>query len=205
MSVDAREFVVDWIHRCAASLDESVTMLTELDALRGDADHGVNMQKGFAAADDAVQKGASVDAGAVLIEASTAIRRTIGGTSGPLWSIALRRMGKALGPSGELTPAALGTALTAAVQGVSELGGACLGEGTMLDALAPAANALVEAADEPLEHALALATEAAESGAQGTSERIATKGRAAYLGERALGSPDPGAVSAAIVVRAFSP
>jgi phosphoenolpyruvate---glycerone phosphotransferase subunit DhaL len=190
-------FAVAWMHAAATRLEAAVPLLTELDAARGDADHGVNMQRGFAAIAQRLEEAPPADAEAALLEASKVLRRTVGGTSGPLWSVALRRAGKALG-AGE----PLGDALAAAAAGVGEIGGAQEGDNTMLDALLPAARAL-RAEHGSLREGVEAAAEAADAGAASTADRVATKGRASYLGERGVGSPDPGAASAAIVVRAL--
>lgn len=199
-TLDAR-FAVAWMNAAAAALDDACPLLTELDAARGDADHGVNMQRGFAAIAAHLADEPPATAGDVLIAASTVLRRTMGGTSGPLWSAALRRAGKTLGDD----PRTLAHALAAASAAVTELGGAAEGDNTMLDALLPAARALEHAFDTgaTLSDALTAAVEAADEGAAATATRVATKGRASYLGERGLGSADPGATSAAIVIRSL--
>jgi len=192
MTVDAA-FAVAWMTAAATALDEACGHLTELDAQRGDADHGVNMQRGFAAIAAALKEDPPDTAGEALLTASKVLRKTTGGTSGPLWSAALRRAGKTLEADGSLAEA-----LEAAAAAVSDLGGAEEGDNTMLDALLPAARTLAGGGS------LVAAAEAAEAGAASTSDRVATKGRASYLGERGVGSADPGATSAAIVIRALT-
>ena len=125
----------------------------------------------------------------------------MGGTSGPLWSAALRRAGRSIGDD----PRTLADALAAASAAVTEIGGAAEGDNTMLDALLPAARTLEHAFNHgaALPDALTAAAQAADRGAAATATRIATKGRASYPGERGLGSADPGATSAAIVIRSL--
>jgi len=114
-----------------------------------------------------------------------------------------------MGKSWPAPPVPLLAALTGAIRagavGVAELGGASRGDGTMLDALIPAAEAFDHAAATGigLDESLRRAADAAVSGALATANHAASKGRASYLGDRALGSPDPGAVSAAIVISAL--
>jgi dihydroxyacetone kinase-like protein len=194
-----------WMQIAARLLHEACPLLTELDAARGDADHGVNMDRGFHAVVEALSADIPASAGKCLLTASAAIRVSIGGTSGPLWSAALRRAGKILETAEPTTAATLGSALAAACAAVSELGGAREGEYTMLDALCPASRAFIDATADgaSLLRAAEAATLAAEQGAAATAGRIATKGRASYSGGRITPTPDPGAVSAAIVIKAL--
>jgi dihydroxyacetone kinase-like protein len=130
---------------------------------------------------------------------------TVGGASGPLWGTAFRRAGRALGDREELDGDDLVVALQAALDGVVELGAAQPGDKTMVDALRPAIEALTAAlgAGDPLDRALAAASQAAEDGARATVPLQARKGRASYLGERSIGHQDPGATSAALVMAAL--
>lgn len=200
-------FVTAWLGRAATELDAACAELTRLDAARGDADHGVNMQRGFAAVVAALAAPEPPDAATALRTASDALRRTVGGTSGPLWSLALRRIGRSFAAAdGRGLTATLADGFTSAAAGVAELGDAAEGDGTMLDALLPAAHSLTAdaASGTDLDTALRAAAAAARAGAEATAGRVALRGRASYLGERALGSPDPGAMSAAIVVGALA-
>ncbi|MBN9619512.1 MAG: DAK2 domain-containing protein, partial [Actinobacteria bacterium] len=132
---DRTALVTAWLNRAAVDLDAACDELTRLDAARGDADHGVNMQRGFAAAATALAEAPPPDAAAALRAASDALRRTVGGTSGPLWSLALRRIGKAFaGADDRSLIAVLADGLASAAAGVSELGGAGEGDGTTGDA-----------------------------------------------------------------------
>ncbi|MDX6551338.1 MAG: phosphoenolpyruvate---glycerone phosphotransferase subunit DhaL, partial [Gaiellales bacterium] len=179
--------------------------LTQLDAAIGDADHGSNMTRGFAAVEAKLdQLDGGTPPGKVLVTAGQTLVSTVGGASGPLWGTALRRAGKALGDADEVDPAQLGEALDAAVAGVVELGAAQPGDKTMVDALQPAVDAYRAALDGgELADALAAATAAAEQGMRDTVPMLARKGRASYLGERSIGHQDPGATSAAIIMAAL--
>jgi dihydroxyacetone kinase-like protein len=180
--------------------------LTQLDAAIGDGDHGVNMDRGFGAVGKAL---AGQDGGAppgrLLVLAGKTLVSTVGGASGPLWGTALRHAGRALGDRPTLDAPGVVEALDAAVAGVVELGAAAPGDKTMVDALVPALATLRECVDEglPLADALARAADAAEEGARATVPMQARKGRASYLGERSIGHQDPGATSAALIVRAL--
>jgi dihydroxyacetone kinase phosphoprotein-dependent L subunit len=130
----------------------------------------------------------------------------VGGASGPLYGTAFRRAGKALGTDPEVTPAALGTALQAALEGVQGLGAATEGDKTMVDALAPAVRAYQQAlaAGASLAEAAQAAAGAAELGAEATIPLQALKGRASYLGARSVGHQDPGATSTSLILAALA-
>jgi dihydroxyacetone kinase-like protein len=203
--VDAATINV-WMGEIAAAMRAESDHLTQLDAAIGDGDHGVNMNRGF----DAVAKALAVQdgqlpPGQLLIIAGKTLVSTVGGASGPLWGTALRRAGRSLGSSEAFDGAGLLLALEAAVAGVRELGAAAPGDKTMLDALMPATEALDRAlsAGQELDVALGGAAVAAETGAHDTVPMLARKGRASYLGERSVGHQDPGATSAALIVRAL--
>jgi dihydroxyacetone kinase-like protein len=203
LSFDAA-LVASWMRIAAQMLQEACPELTRLDAARGDGDHGVNMERGFAAIADALSGAPAPTAGGALLTAASVLRKTTGGTSGALWAGALRRAGKAC-QSGSADEWALLAALDHAAAAVAELGGASEGENTLLDSLLPAARAIRESleAGGSVEDSLAEAARAAEDGAAATAGRTATKGRASYLGARGIETPDPGAVSAALVVKAL--
>ncbi|MEV6327815.1 dihydroxyacetone kinase subunit DhaL [Streptomyces sp. NPDC051909] len=190
------EFFRDWLTAAAGAVDREADRLTELDSAIGDADHGVNMKRGFAAVRTALEKEPPGTPGAVLVAAGRQLISTVGGASGPLYGTLLRRAGKALGDAERISRPTLAEALTAAVAAVAQLGGARPGDKTMLDALVPAAEALGTS--------FAAAREAAEAGALATVPLRARKGRASYLGERSIGHQDPGATSSALLFAALA-
>ncbi|MBL1096776.1 dihydroxyacetone kinase subunit L [Streptomyces sp. 205] len=187
-----------WLTAAAASVTRDAARLTELDSAIGDADHGTNMQRGFAAVAEALDKERPGSPGAALILAGRQLISKVGGASGPLYGTLLRRAGKALGDAEEITPQQLTDALRAGVDAVAQLGGAAPGDKTMLDALFPAVEALAGGGS------FAAAAEAAEKGALATTPMLARKGRASYLGERSIGHQDPGAASSALIVAALT-
>ncbi|MGV9392998.1 dihydroxyacetone kinase subunit DhaL [Streptomyces olivaceus] len=189
------EFFRRWMTAAAASVDREADRLTALDSPIGDADHGSNLRRGFAAVAAALEKEAPGTPGAVLTLAGRQLISTVGGASGPLYGTLLRRTGKALGDGAEVSAEQLAEALRAGVDAVRTLGGAAPGDKTMIDALEPAVDALGES--------FAAARAAAEEGAAATTPLRARKGRASYLGERSIGHRDPGATSAALLVAAL--
>ncbi|MFH8554910.1 dihydroxyacetone kinase subunit DhaL [Streptomyces celluloflavus] len=188
-------FFIRWMTAAAASMDREADRLTELDSPIGDADHGSNMQRGFAAVRKLLETAAPQTPGAVLTAAGRQLISTVGGASGPLYGTLLRRAGKVLGDAERVTPAELNAALAAGVDAVSQLGGAAPGDKTMLDALVPAVGAGA---------AFDAAAAAAAEGALATVPLQARKGRASYLGERSIGHQDPGATSSALLFAALA-
>ena len=203
-TVGAAVSVTTWMNEVASAVEVEADHLTQLDSAIGDGDHGVNMTRGFRAVVAALD-GDEEPPGRQLIAAGKTLVSTVGGASGPLWGLALRRAGRAVGDAPEVDGDALVQALDAALAAVVELGAAEPGDKTMVDALGPAIEALRErlAAGEELEAALAAAAEAADAGARATTPMQARKGRASYLGERSVGHQDPGATSTALIVRAL--
>ncbi|MEU8031491.1 dihydroxyacetone kinase subunit DhaL [Streptomyces sp. NPDC049099] len=189
------DFFRRWMAATAASVDREAGRLTALDSAIGDADHGSNLQRGFTAVRTALEKEAPDTPGGVLTLAGRQLISTVGGASGPLYGTLLRRTGKALGDAAEVSTDQLAEALRAGVDGVMALGGAAPGDKTMIDALAPAVDALGAG--------FAAARAAAEEGAVATTPLQARKGRASYLGERSIGHQDPGATSSALLIAAL--
>jgi dihydroxyacetone kinase-like protein len=193
------------MQECSATIAEQKDYLTQLDAAIGDADHGSNMTRGFAAVETKLAElDGGVPPGKMLIAAGQTLVSTVGGASGPLWGTALRRAGRSMGESETVEPPQLADALAAAVAGVVELGAAQPGDKTMVDALQPAVDAFrSQVGGGDLAAALSAATAAAEQGMRATVPMLARKGRASYLGERSIGHQDPGATSAALIVAAL--
>jgi dihydroxyacetone kinase-like protein len=198
--------MVRWLAQASTLLHAARDELTELDRVRGDADHGVNIDRGFEAAAAAAAEPGLDSPRAVLREAAKALGRTTGGTSGPLWAAALRRLGTGLGEEAVVPWPRFGGAFVAAAEELAELGDAREGDNTMVDVLLPVGRELRDRLESgtPVREVLELAGRAADDRARATADLPARKGRASYLGDRVLGSADPGAVSAAIVVRALA-
>ncbi|MET9877763.1 dihydroxyacetone kinase subunit DhaL [Actinacidiphila glaucinigra] len=199
-------FLRRWFIAAASVIEREADRLTELDSPIGDADHGANMRRGFIAARTAVEKEPPDTPGGVLVLVGRQLISTVGGASGPLYGTLLRKAGKALGDARQVAPQQLAQALREGVDGVAQLGGAAQGDKTMLDALAPAVEALTFALDKGagLAEALSAAAIAADEGALATVPMQARKGRASYLGERSIGHQDPGAASSALLVGALA-
>jgi dihydroxyacetone kinase-like protein len=193
-----------WIVSAAAVIEANRDHLTQLDAAIGDADHGINLSRGFTAVLGTLHS-ASKTPGAMLTLTGNTLISKVGGASGPLYGVAFRRAGKALGDAADVDLPALAEALEAALAGVQQLGAAREGDKTMVDALAAATRAFskVVAEGAPQDQALACLAEAAEAGATATVSMQALKGRASYLGPRSVGHKDPGAASTALILAAL--
>jgi dihydroxyacetone kinase phosphoprotein-dependent L subunit len=202
--VDA-EFFRTWIAEIAAVVEVQRDHLTQLDAAIGDADHGINLARGFTAVREALARTDTPTPGSVLMLTGSTLISKVGGASGPLYGTAFRRAAKALGDKPEVDLPALAEALDAALAGVKKLGAASEGEKTMVDALAPAVAAFNEAVatGTPAPAALAALTDAADAGAHSTISLQALKGRASYLGPRSVGHEDPGAASTVLMLHAL--
>jgi dihydroxyacetone kinase-like protein len=203
-----------WLRLSAERIHDQSDALTGLDRAIGDGDHGLNLDRGFAAItaqlDAGLPDGESdqARAGTVLRTAGRTLISTVGGAAGPLYGTAFMRAGGAIvAAEADQTPAqVLLIALEAGIGGIVALGKATPGEKTMLDALIPAHTAGVAALDGggTIEQVMRAVADAAEAGAVATIPLLATKGRASYLGERSIGHQDPGATSSALLLRALA-
>ena len=194
-----------WIAATAAVIEEQRDHLTQLDAAIGDADHGINLSRGFTAVLSALETANPATPGAILTLTGSTLISKVGGASGPLYGMAFRSAGKALGDTADVDLAGLAAALEAALAGVQRLGAAREGDKTMVDALAPATGAFSKVVAEgvPEADALAALADAAQAGAAATVPMQALKGRASYLGPRSVGHEDPGAASTALILGAL--
>jgi dihydroxyacetone kinase-like protein len=198
--------VITWLNEARSAIAGRGHYLTQLDAAIGDGDHGINMTRGFEAVAKAIAaQGSDTPPGHLLVLAGNTLVATVGGASGPLWGSLFRAAGGSLGDTAGFDGEALAGALDAGLVAVVDLGAATPGDKTMVDALDPATATLrARIADgAPVDEAASAAAEAAEAGAAATVPMQARKGRASYLGERSIGHQDPGATSAALIVRAL--
>src|SRR5438445_9164906 len=212
-----------WLRAAAGRIHEQAPALTALDQAIGDGDHGINLDRGFAAivtaldarptaASDAPPSPQTSPIGETAATADLAklvgrtLISTVGGASGPLYGTAFLRAATALATLPTEPPPSAGlafvTSLEAAAAGVGALGQSTTGEKTMLDALVPAAAAARSSLDAGAgtKEIVAAARDAASTGVAATIPMLATKGRASYLGERSIGHQDPGATSTALLL-----
>jgi dihydroxyacetone kinase-like protein len=198
-----------WLILGAERIVEAAPELTELDARIGDGDHGINLGRGMALVRDRLLADTSLGdpAGELLRRAGRSLVSSVGGASGPLYGTLLLESGDAMLGTGAVTePLALAEALLRGVSGVGRRGRSTVGQKTMLDTLVPAVDRLRAevACGRDLPVAAARAAEAAADGCESTRGMVAQRGRASYLGERAIGHLDPGAVSSRLLVEALA-
>ena len=186
----------------AKALIAAEQQLTDLDSVTGDGDLGTSMKRG-AEAVLALPAQAFADVSSGLSAMGDAMRKAIGGSSGPFYATGLMRAARHLAGSDAPTAKELAEAFVAAVEAVSELGGAKPGDRTMVDALHPAATTFRDrlAEGQSVEVAWGEAVAAGEAGAEATKDMTPRLGRASYLGERAKGHADGGAVAVMVWMR----
>ena len=203
----AGAYIKDALGRMKAMLAEKEEGLAKIDSVAGDGDHGRGMVKGSTFAYEAAEAAYDNGAGAedVLKEAGRAWAAKAGGTSGVLWGEALAKAGETL--NGVYTADRAADAVQAAADRMTELGGAHVGDKTMLDTLVPFAAALRREADKglSLKEAWRNAAADAEKAADETKNLLPKVGRARPQAERSLGTPDAGAVSMAMCIRTVLP
>ena len=198
-----KDQIIQWLKAIALVLEQNKDYLTELDAAIGDADHGINMNRGFQKVMSQLPNVADKDIGSILKTVSMTLISTVGGASGPLYGTMFLRASTAVAGKLELTDEDMVALLQAAVDGVVQRGKANLGDKTMLDALSPAADAFKQAVANgaSTQEALQQAVATAEQGMNNTIGLVAKKGRASYLGDRSSGHLDPGATSTYLILK----
>jgi dihydroxyacetone kinase-like protein len=182
----------------AARIHAAKQELTELDSAIGDADHGINMDRGMTAILELMPGLQDGDAGTLFKQTGMKLISTVGGASGPLYGTFFLRLGTSFGTATEIGPTELAAGFRAGLEGVIARGKAGLDDKTMVDAMVPAVAAL-EAGIADLPAALNAAAIAAAQGRDRVTPLVARKGRASYLGERSAGHQDPGATSTTIL------
>jgi dihydroxyacetone kinase-like protein len=194
--------IVRWLEATVTVLNENREYLTQLDSAIGDADHGINMDRGFKKVAEKLPTVADKDIGNILKTVGMTLISSVGGASGPLYGTFYMRSGMAADAKEQLSLDDLVALLQAGVDGIIQRGRAQPGDKTMVDAWLPAMAALKEAAaaGKSSGEALAAAVAAAEQGMKDTIPLQAKKGRASYLGERSIGHQDPGATSSYLIL-----
>jgi dihydroxyacetone kinase-like protein len=197
--------IIAWLQVFAHVIEHHKEQLTELDAAIGDADHGINMDRGFKKITNILPSFADQDISSILKTVSMTLISSIGGASGPLYGTWFLRASKVTNGKQELTAADLLELLKSGLDGVIERGKAQLGDKTMVDVLSPAVTAFEQAIRNNSNTVVALqaSVTAAEQGLKQTIPMLAKKGRASYLGDRSIGHQDPGGTSAYWMLRSL--
>ncbi|MEM7555362.1 MAG: dihydroxyacetone kinase subunit DhaL [Cyanobacteria bacterium P01_A01_bin.84] len=200
-----KKVIINWFQKFASEIEQSKDYLTELDAAIGDADHGINMERGFKKVMEQLPTVADKDIGTILKTVSMTLISSVGGASGPLYGTFFLRASTAVSGKEELDAQNILKLLKTGKDGVIGRGKAQLGDKTMVDALHPAVMAFEEAINDGVEvtNAMEKAVAAAEEGMKDTIPMVAKKGRASYLGERSVGHQDPGATSVYLMLKSL--
>jgi dihydroxyacetone kinase phosphoprotein-dependent L subunit len=202
---------VDLVLRTMAkTIVDNAVYFAELDSVVGDGDFGYSLRNGFEVVVSDYDTFDRSNAGAVLKKVGFVLSGKVGGVSGPIWGTAFLRASQAAGEKTDLTSADVIAILRAAVVGIMHRGGASLGEKTLLDALVPAIDTLEAGLARPeaaQDHGVAALQEAADvavRAAEDTKPMLALRGRAAYTGERSIGSVDAGATAIGVILQSIS-
>jgi dihydroxyacetone kinase-like protein len=193
-----------WLRHCAEVFTEHRDELTEMDAKIGDADHGINMARGFSAVPANLDPLADKSIGSLFRTTAMTLISKVGGASGPLYGTFFLQAARPANGKTELTLEELCRCFDTGLTGIVNLGKAVLGDKTMVDALTPALAALHPKGGDSLNAAVQRAASVAHAAAEATIPLVARKGRASYLGERSAGHKDPGAASSALLLEALA-
>ena len=187
----------------AATALKNEQYFCELDSYAGDADFGVSLAAGFRAVQQEWDQLDRSSIGAFLLKISMLISKNVGGCSGPIWGTGFMRAGALSKDRTTITLDDLDKMLTASIEGIQKRGGAQLGDKTLLDALIPIRDIVHESAGKPAANArevLQRATEVANEAIERTKGLVAKRGRQQFVGERSVGTPDPGIVAIATMM-----
>ncbi|HGM5834798.1 TPA: dihydroxyacetone kinase subunit DhaL [Serratia marcescens] len=201
-----KQQVVDWLMRCGEVFSRERDFLTQLDTEIGDADHGLNMNRGFNKVVEKLPSVADKDIGFILKNTGMTLLSSVGGASGPLFGTFFIRAAQAANAKQSLDLVELHQVMQEGVEGVVMRGKAEPGDKTMCDVWWPVVESLGQAAQQNLSVAEALqrAADSAERAVESTITMQASKGRASYLGERSIGHQDPGATSVMLMMKTLA-
>ena len=201
-----KQQVVDWLMRCGEVFSRERDFLTRLDTEIGDADHGLNMNRGFNKVVEKLPSVADKDIGFILKNTGMTLLSSVGGASGPLFGTFFIRAAQAANAKQSLDLAELHQMMQEGLEGVVMRGKAEPGDKTMCDVWWPVVESLGQSAQQNLSVAEALqrAADSTERAVESTITMQARKGRASYLGERSIGHQDPGATSVMLMMKTLA-
>ncbi len=194
----------------ARTIVDNAEYFAHLDSIVGDGDFGFSLRNGWEVVLSDYETFDHSSAGAVLKKIGVTLAGKVGGVSGPIWGTAFLRAGATAGDKTELSPEDVIAILRAAIAGIMARGGASLGEKTLLDALVPATDSLEASIADPANRedhgtaAIQRAADVATKAAEETKGMLAMRGRAAYTGERSIGSVDAGATAIGVILQAIA-
>jgi phosphoenolpyruvate---glycerone phosphotransferase subunit DhaL len=196
---------VNMLHGSVKIIESEHQVLSRLDSISGDGDHGTTMSRAMKLVSKAIDQQERKDIKGLLESVSWNLLGVDGGATGPLLGTLFKGMADSLGEGEQVTVAAFSRMFETGLASLEKITKARVGDKTLMDALMPAINSLKESAQEGKNflESLKAAAEAARSGAESTKGLVARFGRAKNLGEKTLGHPDPGATSMALILRGF--
>lgn len=191
------KMVIKTLENITRKIDENKGYLSELDAIIGDGDHGINLSKGFNEVIVAVKNDENLSIDKILKKAGMTLVSKVGGASGPLYGTGFMKASMVIKDKDEVNIEDFIKMLSVALEGIKMRGKAVEGEKTMIDSMAPAIRAMEKSFNENKseKEIINKGVVGAKIGVEKTKKMIATKGRASYLGERSLGHQDAGATS----------
>lgn len=198
-----KDQIMKWLQKTAVVMETNKQYLTDLDSAIGDADHGINMARGFGKVMEKLPTVADKDIGNILKTVGMTLISTVGGASGPLYGTFFMRAGQASASKEELNNEDLLATLQAGVDGILQRGRPQVGDKTMYDVWHPVLESLQSSFENGVETVMGLKTavSVAEKAVQDTIPLKAKKGRASYLGDRSIGHQDPGATSSHLMLK----
>lgn len=201
-----RAQIILWLQQCALLFEQNSDYLTDLDREIGDADHGLNMNRGFRKVQEKLPEFEGQDIGTILKTTGMTLLSNIGGASGPLFGTFFIRAAKPTASLQSLELNQLVEMVTEGVEGIVSRGKAEPNDKTMCDVWWPVVESLKHANEQnlSLKEAIAQAQIVAEKAAENTIAMQARKGRASYLGERSIGHKDPGSASVVLMIQALA-
>lgn len=203
-SQQSAQQMLQLLEAVATMLQRNAEKLGDIDAVAGDGDHGIGMERGVLGAVEKARQVAARGAGAgtLLCRAADAWADKAGGTSGALWGVALTAIGTAIGDNQTPDAARIARGVRQAQEGIQHFGKARVGDKTMVDVLVPFSDSLnaAVARGASLTDAWHEAARVADQAAQATAQLLPKMGRARPLAEKSLGTPDAGAISLAMIV-----
>jgi dihydroxyacetone kinase-like protein len=194
----------------AKTIVDNAVYFAQLDSVVGDGDFGYSLRNGFEVVQADYDTFDKSSVGATVKKIAIVLTGKVGGVSGPIWGTAFLRAGVTAGDKTELAPEDVIAMLRAAIAGIMARGGASLGEKTLLDALVPATDSLEASISDPAmqgDHGVAAIQRAADvavKAAEETKSMLAMRGRAAYTGDRSIGSVDAGATAVGVILQAIA-
>jgi dihydroxyacetone kinase-like protein len=194
------------VHVMAETVVANEKYFGDLDAVVGDGDFGYSMSRGFELVIQDWDGFDRTDIATFLKKVAVVITSRVGGTSGPIWGTGFLRAAAGAGSETELDGVRIVAMLRSSIDGIKARGGADVGEKTLLDALVPMVDAIEREvqAGSPAPQVIRAAAVTAREAAEATRPMLAMRGRAAYTGERSIGTLDAGAVAIAVILEALA-